>query len=307
MITTHATRGLVWLDLESPTDEEIGGLVQRYGLHPLVGEELRRFPSLPKIQSYKDYVVVVLNIPVRTKQNGVYKIIDQEIDFVIGKTFLLTSRSETIEQLEYFSKIFEANAILNRGEKIEHAGHLFYYMVKRMYAGMFADLQNIRDTLLDAENHVFNGEERSMVMVLSNVSRELIDFRQAARIHQDVWEEMLVHADKNFFSPDFFEFIRDLRDQFNRIHELVVNSRELLADLRETNDSLLNTKQNDIMRTLTIVTFIFYPASFIASLFTIPAAVVPLVGTELGWVMILVGIVVITGGILWFIRRKGWI
>ncbi len=307
MITTHATRGLVWLDLESPSDEEIGGLIQRYGLHPLVGEELRRFPSLPKIQSYKDYVVVVLNIPVRTKQNGVYKIFDQEIDFVIGKTFLITSRSETIEQLEYFAKIFEANTILNRGEKIDHAGHLFYYMVKRMYAGMFADLQNIRDTLLDAEDHVFNGDERKMVEVLSNVSREHIDFRQAARIHQDVWEGMLSDANKDFFNADFFEFIRDLRDQFNRIHELVVNSRELLADLRETNDSLLNTRQNDIIRTLTFVTFIFYPATFIAALFTIPAAFVPLIESPHGWTIIFVGMVAITGGIWWLVRRKGWL
>ncbi len=307
MITTHATRGLVWLDLETPTDDEVAGLVQRYALHPLVGEELKRFPSLPKIQAYKDYIVVVLNIPVRSKQNGVYKISDQQIDFIIGKTFLITSRSETVEQLEYFGKIFEANAILNRGEKIEHAGHLFYYMVKRMYAGMFADLENIRDTLLEAEDHVFSRDERRMVEVLSNVSRELIDFRQAARIHQDVWEGMLLHADKGFFNADFFEFIRDLRDQFGRIHELVINSRELLSDLRETNDSLLNTRQNDIMRTLTIVTFIFYPATFIASLFTIPAAFVPLVGSESGWAIIFVGMVVITGGIWWFIKRKGWI
>ncbi len=307
MITTHATRGLVWLDLQSPTDDEIAGLVQRYGLHPLVGEELKRFPSLPRIQTYKDYVVVVLNIPVRVKQNGAYSIVDQEVDFVIGKTFLISSRTETIEQLEYFAKIFEANAILNRGEKIEHAGHLFYYMVKRMYAGMFADLENIRDTLLDAEDHVFSGDERRMVQVLSGVSRELIAFRQAARIHQDVWEGMLRDADKDFFNADFFEFIRDLRDQFNRIHEVVVNSRELLSDLRETNDSLLNTRQNDIMRTLTIVTFIFYPATFIASLFTIPAAFVPLVGSESGWAIIFAGMIIVTGGIWWFIKRKGWI
>jgi magnesium transporter len=298
---------LVWLDLQSPVDEEIAGLVQRYNLHPLVGEELRRFPSLPKIQAYKDYMVVVLNIPVRTKQKGVYKIVDQEVDFVIGKTFLITSREETIEQLEYFSKIFEANAILNRGEKIEHAGHLFYYMVKRMYAGMFADLENIRDALLDAENHVFSGDERRMVEVLSGVSRELIDFRQAARIHQDVWEGMLKHTDKDFFNADFFEFIRDLRDQFNRIHELVVNSRELLADLRETNDSLLNTKQNDIIRTLTIINFVFVPATFIAALFTIPASFVPLVSHESGWVIILTGMVLMTGAIWFYIKRKGWI
>ncbi len=307
MIHTHASRGLVWLDLQSPTDDEISGIVQRYDLHPLVGEELRRFPSLPKIQTYKDYLVVVLNIPVRSKKDDAYEIDDREVDFVIGKNFLITSHMDTIEQLEYFAKIFEANSVLNKKEKIEHAGHLFYYIVKRIYAGMYSDLENIRDSLLTAEEHIFGGDERRMVEVLSNLSRELIDFRQTARVHQAVWEEMLSSEAKHFFGTDFMEFIRDLRDQFNRIHELVSNSRELLADLRETNASLLNTKQNDIMRTLTIVTFIFYPATFIASLFTIPAAFVPLVGSESGWALILGFMVLVTVGIWYFIKKKGWI
>ena len=72
MITTHTSRGLVWLDLQSPTEEEIGSLVQRYGLHPLVGEELKSSPSLAKIEFYKDYALVVLTLPVRVKEGGEY-------------------------------------------------------------------------------------------------------------------------------------------------------------------------------------------------------------------------------------------
>ncbi len=307
MITTHAARGLVWLDLASPTEEEIAGLVQRYGLHPLVGEGLRNSPSLSRIQFYKDYVLVVLTLPVRIKIGSSYEIANREVDFVIGRSFLITSRTESVEQLEYFAKIFEANAILNKGEKIEHPGHLFYYIVKRIYSGMFADLENIRDALVSAEAHVFKGDERRMVEVLSGLSRELIDFRQAARIHRDIWESMIGASDREIFGKDFGEFAADLRDQFNRIHEVIANARELLADLRETNDSLLDTKQNDIMRTLTVVTFIFIPATFVAALFTIPAPFVPLVGSEGGWGIILAGMIAITLGIWWFIKHKRWI
>ena len=307
MITTHASRGLVWLDLESPTEDEIAGLVQRYSLHPLVGEELKSSPSLAKIELYKDYVLVVLTLPVRVKEGDTYSIADREVDFVIGKNFLITSRFETIEQIEYFAKIFEANAILNKGEKIEHAGHLFYYMVKRIYAGMCDDLENIRDALVSAETHIFKGDERRMVEVLSGLSRELIDFRQTARIHREIWEDMLAFSEKDLFEKGFGEYVRDLRDEFNRIHEIITNARELLADLRETNDSLLNTKQNDIIKTLTIVTFVFYPATFIATLFTIPAAYVPLVGGPAGWAAIVGIMLIVTAGIWWYIKRKNWL
>jgi len=307
MTYTHTYRGIVWIDLEQPTDDEVSLLVKRYGLHPLVGEELKRSSNLAKVEFYDDYFVAVLTLPIREHKGDSSEIVEREIDFVVGKNFLITSRTETIEQLEYFGKIFEANAILNNDEKIEHAGYLFYYMVKRMYAGMIEDLENIKDAITSAEKRTFKGDEREMVEVLSRLSRELIDFKQTARMHRDIWESMVEYADKSIFGGGFPSYVRDIRDQFNIIHEFIGNARELLTDLRETNDSLLNTKQNDIIKLLTIITFIGYPAMLIASIFTIPALDVPLVNTSTGWAVLMIVTVAITLGIWWFIKRKRWI
>ncbi|MFA6314766.1 MAG: CorA family divalent cation transporter [Candidatus Paceibacterota bacterium] len=307
MTSTHTYRGVVWIDLESPNDDEISGLIKRYDLHPLVGEELKTSSSIAKIDFYQEYIMVVLTLPVRLRKNGNHEIVNREIDFVIGKTFLITSRTDTIEQLEYFGKIFETNSILNKEEKIEHAGYLFYYMVKRLYAGLIEDLENIKDSLLSAENAIFKGEERKMVEVLSDISRELIDIKQTVRTHHDIWEELVKSQNQNFFGNDFETYIRDIRDEFNVIHDHIVNSRELLADLRETNDSLLSTRQNEIIKVLTLVAFIFYPLTFIASLLTIPALNVPLIGTSYGWFIILAGMIVLTV-VLWaYFKKRKWL
>lgn len=307
MTYTHSYRGIVWLDLESPTDDEISGLVKRYGLHPLVGEELKTSTSLAKIDFYDDYILIVLTLPVRVRKNGGHEIVDREIDFVIGKNFLITSRNDTIEQLEYFSKIFEANSILNKEEKMEHAGFLFYYMVKRIYAGMAEDLENIKDTLTTVETRIFNGEERKMVESLSDISRELIDIKQTVRMHHDVWEAMVAKVNKDFFGGDFASYVRDIRDEFNMLHELITNARELLTDLRETNDSLLSTKQNEIIKVLTLVAFIFYPLTFIAALFTIPGPGVPLVQSNQGWAIIAFGMIVVAGLLIAYFRKRKWL
>lgn len=307
MTTTHTAKGIVWIDLQSPSDEDISSLVNRYGLHPLVGEELKDTQSVAKIDFHSDYVLVVLTFPMRLKVNGVYSVVDREVDFVIGKNFLITSHKDAIEQLEYFGKVFETNAILNKDSKIDNTSQLFYYMVMRLYAGMCEDLENVRDTLKHAENCVFQGEERKMVSVLSKISRELIDFRETVRIHRDVWEDMISFSGRSVFSEDFKPYMHDIKDEFVRIHEIVQNSRELVSELRETNDSLLNTKQNDIIRTLTIVTFVFSPAIFIASLFTIPAKIVPLIENDGGWLTISGLMVIITIVILLLLKRKKWL
>ncbi len=307
MTKAHAYRGLAWIDMESPDDNEIGNIVRRYDLHPLVGEELKSSSTLAKIDFYKDYILVVLTLPVRTRENGFSTVVDREIDFVIGKTFLITSRYENIDQLEYFAKIFDTNSIIDKNEKIEHAGNLFYYMIKRLYAGMFEDLENIRDALLQAETKIFSGDEKPMVETLSKLSRELIDFRQTARIHRDVWEAMIAGAEDSPFGRDFMPYIHDMRDEFNRVHELIGNCRELLADLRETNSSLLTTKQNEIVKILTLVAFIFYPLTFIANLFTIPSPFTPLINKPQGWNMLLVLMLLLAGAMWWYFKRKRWL
>lgn len=309
MITHHASKGLIWLDVSNPDIDEIAGLVKRYDLHPLVGEELMESSSLAKIDFYKDYILVVLTLPVRvrTKKNDGYEIVDREVDFVIGKNFLITSRFDTIEQLEYFAKVFETNSIINKEEKIEHAGHLFYYMVKRIYAGMCEDLENIKDSLVSAETRIFGGDERKMVEALSSLSRELIDFKQTARVHEEIWNDMVAYDESPLFGKEFTVYMRDIRDEFNRIRELISNSRELLADLRSTNDSLLDTKQNEIMKILAVVSFIFNPLIFVASVFTIPAAHVPLIDQSWGWSAIFILMVVLAALTWWMFKKKRWI
>ena len=307
MINHYTSHGLVWIDAVSPTTEEISGLVKRYDLHPLVGEELKSSTSLAKIDFYKEYILVVLTIPVRVRNGDRYDIVDREVDFVIGKNFLITTRFDSIEQLEYFSKVFEANSILNKEEKMEHAGHLFYYMIKRIYSGMCEDLENIKDSLIGAETSIFDGSERKMVEVLSDLSRELIDFKQTARIHQEIWDDMTSYQDMTLFGKDFGAYTRDIRAEFNKIREIIGNTRELLADLRETNDSLLNARQNEIIKMLTLVSFIFNPLIFIASIFTIPALSVPIIGTSSGWWILMVLMIALSGGIWYLFKKKEWI
>jgi len=309
MIHTHSYRGIVWLDLESPSDDDVSGLVKRYDLHPLVGEELRRTSSLAKVEFFENYIMVVLTLPVRkrAKKGGGYEIVDREIDFVIGRNFLITSRTDTIEQLEYFGKIFDANSILNKDEKIEHAGYLFYYMVRRIYGGLIEDLENIKDALLGAENRIFSGDERAMVEVLSDLSRELIDIKQTARMHREVWESLLASADKNFFGKPFSSYLRDINGEFNLIHELIVNAHELLAELRETNDSLLNAKQNQIIKVLTLMAFMTFPLTLLAAIFTIPSENVPIIGGAYDWISIVGLMILIVGTMLWYFRKKRWI
>ena len=171
---------------------------------------------------------------------------------------------------------------------------------------MVEDLENIRDSLSTVESHIFSGDERNMVKALSNYSHELIDFKQTARMHHDIWENMIASADKSLFGPEFSAYVKDIGHEFSIIHELIGNTRDLLVELRETNDSLLNTKQNQTMQVLTVFASIFYPLTFITDMLLIPSQYVPILGTKYDWWIILGLMILISWGMAWYFRRKKW-
>jgi magnesium transporter len=305
MVETYSYRALKWIDMESPTPDEVSALISDYKLHPLVGEELLRPTRKAKIDSYKDHIYLVLHIPVRTQNDKKFGIKEKEIDFIIGKKFIITSRYEAIEPLHSFAKSFETNSILDKDGIGNHAGLIFYYIMKRLYGEMLRDLENIKDALGDAEKYIFQGHERKMVEELSLLSREIIDFRQTIRLHKEVLESLASSGE--FFGPDFKVFLAEIQGQYLAIHDLIVSNKELLIDLRETNDSLLSTKQNEHMKLFTALAFVTFPLTLLVTLFTLPTAHTPLIGMPYDWEIIAGSVVVLAIVMYAYFKERGWI
>src|SRR3989344_5289573 len=161
MINKQEHNGLLWIDLENPTREEIREIMETYGVHPLVGEELLSPTLKPKVDLYPEYIYMILHFPAFRHSHGVKN--EQEVDFIIGKKFLVTTRYDTVDPLHKFSKVFEVNSILDRSDIGKHAGFIFFYMIRKLYKSIGHELDFVSDALSAAENRVFAGNEKEMV------------------------------------------------------------------------------------------------------------------------------------------------
>lgn len=306
MIKTYSHRHITWLDVEAPTPEDVNALVKAYKLHPLVGEELLGPSKSSKAAIYKDYVYLVLTFPIRVRQDDHHIIEEKEIDFIVGKNFIITGHYEVVQAIHAFARAFEANSILDKEKTADHAGHIFYYMMRRMYNHMSADLDTIKRELVSAEAQIYAGKEKDTVEVLSNLSRELLDFRQTSRSHFEILES-LEKLPADFFDKTFGLYIADIKEEFVRVRDAIANSRELAAELRETNNSLLTTKQNETIKILTVVAFITFPLSLFAELFSMNTADTPIVNDPHGFWIIIATMVVGCAFMFWYFRHKKWL
>jgi magnesium transporter len=306
MIKTYTHRHITWLDVEAPTPEDINSLVRAYKLHPLVGEELLGPSKSSKAAAYKDYVYLVMTFPARIKEGNHHRIKENEVDFIIGRDFIITTHYEVVQPIHAFAKAFEANSILDKEKTSEHAGHIFYYMMKRMYRHMSGDLDEIKNELVIAEEQIFAGKEIATVEVLSNLSRELLDFRQTCRSHLEILES-LQKLPPDFFNLTFGPFVADIKEEFIIVRDLISNNRELCTELRETNDSLLTTKQNETIKILTVVTSVIFPLSLFTELFMMNTSHAPIVGRPYDFEIIVSIMVIMALCMFWFFKRKKWL
>lgn len=306
MIQKYTYRRLTWIDLEAPTSDEVAKVINDYHLHPLVGEELLNKSLKPKVDFYDDYIYLILHIPVRTKVNDHYVVTDKEVDFVIGKEFIITTKYDTVEPLHNFSKMFEVNSVLDKSGIGEHAGFIFYHMLKRLYKNVSHELDSIRAGLVEVEKNIFLGKERLMVEELSYLSRELIDFKQTTRMHKDVLQNFQTVA-VQFFGSDFAYYGADLISEYTKIYDAIVANRELVTDLRDTNDSLLNTKQNEAIKTLTMLAFSTFPLTLIAAIFAMDTDHKPIVGSAYDFEIIVGLMILILASIFAFFKNKKWL
>ncbi|MEK7120838.1 MAG: CorA family divalent cation transporter [Patescibacteria group bacterium] len=304
MITRYTYRDLLWLDVESPTQDEVRSLMQEFGINTTVAEEIL-LPSLkPKVDFYKDYIYLILHFPaIRHTYTGNP---NQEVDFIIGKKFIITTRYDTIDPMHKFSKIFEVNSILDRSDMGDHAGYIFFYMIKKLYKSLIHELEYIETSLQNTENKIFEGKEVEVVKELSEISRLLLAFQKGTSTHQDVLESFEI-AGKIFFGEDFNYNLKAMLSEYYKVNHMIENEKRFLDELRETNNSLLSTKQNEIMKALTIIAFTALPITVISGIFNMSTKYTPIIGRENDFWIIVGGAFFITFAVMWYFKRKKWL
>jgi len=305
MIHTYTHKNLTWIDIENPTKEDIEKIAKIHNIDHLVAKELLVPTLRPKVEPAKNFIYLILHFPVFSGIHG-QESDDQEIDFLIWKNVLITTHYERIAPLDEFSKLFEMNSILDKSYIGEHSGFLFFYIVRELYGRLEEELDDITKALNTVEEDVFSGKEQKMVFEISKINRDLLNFKQATRLHKEVLISLEV-AGKKMFGEDFAPYLRALLGEYYKIENILESNRDTLLELRATNNSLLNTKTNEVMKVLTIMAFVTFPLMLVSSIFGMNTVVLPLVGLKHDFWIIISIMILATISFFWFFKKKGWL
>ncbi len=301
MITTIKHNNITWVNIESPTSKEIAEIAENFNIHPLIAEELASPTVRSKVDVYNDSLYLILHFPIYDPVNQTS--MSREVDFVIGKDYLITSEYFCFEPLKEFIKEFQNQEILRNKYFNKHPGFLVFYIIKELYEFSLRQLDHIHIKINRIEEHIFNGEEKKMVKNISLIKRDILDFRRAIYSHDTVLKSFEDHG-KEIFGQSFTPYLDALSGELAKVKNITESNKETIEALQETNESLLSNKTSETMKTLTILAFITFPLTLFSNIFSMNAVFMPIIGHPFDFWIIVGVMAVATIGMLFFFKKR---
>ncbi|MCR8644056.1 magnesium/cobalt transporter CorA [Paenibacillus sp. N1-5-1-14] len=282
-----------WVDLTAPTEEE-GKLLQDYfHFHPLAIEDCFNLLQRPKLDHYDDIQFLILHAIEHPS------LVAKEINMFVGPNFIVTFSLEQIQVIE------EARERVRKQSSGWQIGPLFaaHAVIDKTVDQYFPCVHQIEDGLDDLESS--HNEIVSNMDQLFAIRSRLLKLRRTIIPMRD----LLYHVINSNRIPGLKEhlfYFSDIHDHLLKLTDMIESNREITADLRDSYISLNSNRMNSIMKTLTVITVIFMPLTFLAGVYGMNFTNMPELGWKWGY-FIVIGIMITVAGSMyvWF-KRKGW-
>jgi len=291
-----------WIDLVNPTDEDLNHLKQKYDLHEILISELKEPSTRTKIEIYDRLMFIVYYLPNYNEEEQNSKAI--EIDFLLTKDSIITVRYQNyimIDQIFDSLKNDLSNYYLN-----QTPAHLLYYILEegltfslRQLAHIHDKIQKIEDELFEKENH------KELIKKIAIIKRDVLNQRLIARPQHPILES-LKQKGVQFFGKDLEIYFNDLLGDYEKVWINLDNLKETIESLENTNNTFFESKTNEIVKILTIITFIMFPFSVIPNMFGMNIDFIPFSTSLYGFWYVIALITFITLIFLTIIKIKKW-
>ena len=186
LINKISTNKLSWINIVDPGQDEINFLRDQYNFHPLNLEDVsvNVHAQRPKIDTHEDYLFLVLQFPVYDDKTN--RIRATEVDFFIGKDYLITIHDDKLGPLHDFHKMCREFEHYRHTHMSANPSVLLYQILDRLLDYCFPMMDHISMDIEHVEDNIFEGKEREMVKEILLIKRNITDFRKIMQSHKNI-------------------------------------------------------------------------------------------------------------------------
>ena len=247
----------IWIDLRSPSADQVAAISKILRLHPLLAEDLIERDQRAKLEQVGNMLHLAL-FSLGFDEGRVY---EREIEFVLGEGFLLSNHSAWWEPRSTRHLRTGVSDPLGRG-----LDYLMWALADDVIDSYFPILDQLGDEIDDLEDRVVNRADRALLERLFELKRELILIRRVTAPEREMFN-ILSSREENAISAEHRLYYRDAYDHLIRLTDELDTYRELASATLETYLSTVNNNLSLIMKRLTGVTVVVAGIGAIGGIF----------------------------------------
>ncbi len=258
---------LVWVELASPSDEEVARAGELFGLHPLAVEDTQKFGQRPKLDDYPGSVLLVFH-GARTDDEGLP--VTCEVHLYITASAVLTVRRQDIPGLDDACRRVREREVTTTEDAV-------YRVLHALAESFTAPLRSVEDELDELEDQALDDPQPQMRQRLLAIKHSLLMLRQVVDPQRDVLASRreVIESLPGFTDDAAHDYLRDIHDHLARTTQEIESARELVANALDLYLSTVSNRLNAVMKRLTVVATIFLPLTFLTGFF----------GMNFGWLV----------------------
>ncbi len=293
---------LTWVDIIQPTEEVTKYLIETFNFHPMDIEDSLSLRQLSKIEEYPQYLFVIFHLPIYDKVRRVS--IRKQWSVFLGDKFLVTLRPGVFEPLDELFHECEISEEVRKEHFSQGSGYLLYQILDGTLDAYFPVLDKIMSLTDDIEDNVFS-ERVEEAEELSVLRRDIITQRRVMFPTRTLLVELEKKL-KRFSKIDLALYFSDLMDHMNKICETLDEVTDIIEVFKDADYLLSSYRANRGIRAQVVMLALILPFLIILGLYGAYSLFYG--GTNqtspyLFFVLLAI-VIVITGAVLYFLRRR---
>jgi magnesium transporter len=302
--TWHDFNELTFLCIGEPEQSTLENINKKYKFHHLAIEDCLSEYQRSKLEQYKDYIHLILQVPVYEKN----QVVTVEVDIFVSETYVVLVHWNNLPHLTDFINMIVIDGKTKKECMEKGPGYLLYKIVDLLVLNSFPLIDKIEKRVRVLESKVFDEnslDSRKIVREIASVRRDIMSFHRIIKPQIPVIKS-LERIKEKYIIHDLELYFGDIADYISKQWEVISDQNELIINLNSTNESLISVKANNIMKTLTIISVIILPLTLISGIYGMNIHL-PLADFKYAFEIIM-GFMIISGiFMLVFFKKKNWI
>lgn len=298
-----STPEVTWVDVDGLHDvDTVTRIGRMFHLHPLAVEDILTVDTRAKAELYPD--ALLFNLKRLRVDDGVEGGIDDEhITLVLCRGVLVSFSERPGTPFRVVRRRIEGGVGRIRSRR---ADYLLHALLDSVVDEWIAQVDLLEQRVAELEARALDHFDEDLPTEVHQLRRRLNSMRRAVAPTRDAVNLLLSEAG-DLISSQTEPYLRDLRDHIIEVTDGLDGLRDRLQATLDLHLALAGHRMNEIMRTFTVVTTVFIPLSFLTGLYGMNFDHMPELHTAWGYPALLGIMGVVSGGMLVWFRRRGWL